>query len=229
MRDDVGLLVPEAVSGQAEAWGADAPPAEIATGRRSAVGEAFARVTQPSRLRPLELAVAAGSFALLAVAVYLPHLLYGGWYSDDWGLANLYHFAPGSAFIHTIEVERATFGNRPLLWVDKALMFAVLGMHARAQLALAVALAVLVAVGFFAVLRMLGVATLPSAMIAGLSLVFPWYDSTHLWVTAALNQMAVLLSWRHTGRVRGPRSARTARAAASRDFTCAVCHRDVDL
>ena len=85
-----------------------------------------------------------------------PHLLYGGWYSDDWGLANLYHFAPGSAFIHTIEVERATFGNRPLLWVDKALMFAVLGMHARAQLALAVALAVLVAVGFFAVLRMLG-------------------------------------------------------------------------
>ena len=128
----------------------------------------------------------------LGAAVFYPHVRGGGFYSDDWASAATYHFAAPPRFVHALAAYGRTFGTRPLLDVAKAAGYAILGLHTAWHLALAVLLGVLVSLVLYGLLRRFRLAPAPALLVAGLVLVFPWSDSTRLWATASLNQLATV-------------------------------------
>jgi hypothetical protein len=143
-------------------------------------------------LRARELLVAALVLAGLGALVFYPHVRSGGFYSDDWASAATYHFSAPSRFLHAFQAYQHTFGTRPLLSAAKAGSYAVLGLHTGWHLALAVVLGVLVSLALYAVLRKFAIGAVPALVVAALALLFPWSDSTRLWSTASLNQLATL-------------------------------------
>lgn len=71
------------------------------------------------------------------------------------------------------------------------LTYLVLGTHMAYQLAWAAILAMFAAAMLYGVLRTLGVPWVHAWFIAALTLVYPWFDSTRLWVTGSLLTLAV--------------------------------------
>ncbi|HEY2374284.1 MAG TPA: hypothetical protein VGH82_17320 [Gaiellaceae bacterium] len=117
---------------------------------------------------------------------------HGGFYSDDWATAAIYRFAHAPRFWHAVVSESRLAGGRPVLAVVHPLPYALFGLHPALHLALGVVLVVATCVCFYAVLRLLGLASLDAAAIALLALLFPWADSMELWPTASLNTIAVI-------------------------------------
>jgi hypothetical protein len=131
-----------------------------------------------------ELILAWGALALLGVLTYLPHVLHGGFYLDDWSNAALtLHNAGGNSIGHVIESYWSITEFRPVLVVYVPLAYWIFGMHLWMHLAWAAFLAVAVAMLLYAVLRTLRLPWIHALAISALVLVYPWFDSTRLWPT----------------------------------------------
>lgn len=144
-------------------------------------------------------AVALGiaALVLVAVVVHLPHLEHGGFYGDDWGSEHRYDAArglPGSAIWHSIDKIVEGLGGRPLQAVAITLSHAFFGLDYGAYHVLALAIAVIVAVLFYLLLRAVKVPALIAWMIAALTLVFPYSDAARLWPTESTANIATVFA-----------------------------------
>ena len=126
-----------------------------------------------------------------AAAVWGPHVFRGGFYwADDWYHARLYVFSDG----HGLLANQNGFTSRfsPVLGVLLAIPYRIFGLHTSLHLTLALVLAGATATAFYVLLRTLGLERLHAGMIAALALFFPWADSSRLWTTGSINNVAVI-------------------------------------
>jgi hypothetical protein len=131
-----------------------------------------------------ELLFAWAALAALGVALYLPHVIHGGFYLDDWGNASGVLFDPGgNSFSQVIEryVDFTVF--RPVLVLYVPLTYWIFGLHMWIHLAFASFLAIAVAALLYAVARELRLPWVHALVISALVLAYPWFDSTRLWPT----------------------------------------------
>ena len=129
--------------------------------------------------------------ALVAAIVLGPHIRDGGFYIDDWSNASYRAFAEPPAIVDTARTIWDVLESRPLLALALATPHVLFGLNPALHLALAAFLAVLLSLLLHAVLRTLGWPLVHAAAVAALVLLFPWSDSTRLWATAGVNQLAV--------------------------------------
>ncbi len=149
-------------------------------------------------LAPLEIAIAWGGLLIVGVSAYLSHLRHGGFYLDDWlnGAATL-HPSEGNGIRGALAHFADTTLYRPVLVVYVPVTYLVFGMHMTHHLIWALLLAVAVSALLYGVLRSLGVPYLHAWLIAALVFVYPWFDSTRFWATAA--QISLSLSFALAG------------------------------
>jgi hypothetical protein len=145
-------------------------------------------VNRLSLKRPLtagEFAFSSVALALLAAIVFTPHFKHGGFYLDDWtNAAATLHPAEGPGIDNALSYFAEVTSYRPVLVVYVPLTYLVFGMHIAHHLIWAAFLAVIVAALLYGVLRTLGLPWAHALAIAGLVLVYPWFDSTRFWATA---------------------------------------------
>jgi len=141
-----------------------------------------------------ELALAWAAIALAGVLLFLPHVLHGGFYLDDWSNGALTLFnAGGTSFGDVVSSYADATIFRPVLVIYVPLTYWVFGMDVNLHLAWASFLGILVPALLYAVLRTLRVPWIHALAIAGLVLLYPWFDSTRLWVTA--DQITLATAW----------------------------------
>jgi len=129
--------------------------------------------------------------AILGVVLFLPHIRQGGFYSDDWENLALSRF-DGHGVLRMLP-GWVNPGNRPLHNLDYSLVLTLLGDHQHAYVAYTTLLTVAVSFALYAVFRILSLERVHAAMIAGLVLVYPFADATHLWFSATDSDGAVVL------------------------------------
>lgn len=125
-----------------------------------------------------ELAVAAGTLALLGAILLWGHVLHGGLYLDDWSIATLHLQGGTSGVIHDLFLGDH---SRPLAAVYLGLAQAAVGISGHAHAALGLGLHVLACWSLYWLLRTLTLAWWQAAAIAVLLLLFPFSDSTWFW------------------------------------------------
>ena len=137
------------------------------------------------RFTKRELLLAWVALGLLGVLTYLPHILHGGFYLDDWsnGAATLNN-PDGNSFGQVLSTYASATDFRPVLILYVPATYWVFGMTLWLHLAWASLLAILVAWFLYANLRKLDVPWIHALAISGLVLIYPWFDSTRLWITA---------------------------------------------
>jgi hypothetical protein len=140
--------------------------------------------------RAVETALAGGALLCLGFLVIGSHVQHGGFYSDDWGNAAGYHF--DGWWRTSVHEWRHAIPERPILAFLHPLPYALFGLDPSYHLALAIMLAALTSLSFFAFLRALGVEFPHALAMALLSVVFPWADATRLWPSGAMNNVAVI-------------------------------------
>lgn len=134
---------------------------------------------------PMELLIALGALALVTIAALAPHIRHGGFYLDDWANAATSLQPPGPAdFGNALSAFADLTIYRPVLVVYVPLTYFLFGTHMHYHLALAALLALFSAAMFYGVLRTLGLPWIHALLIGALAIVFPWSDSTRLWITA---------------------------------------------
>jgi hypothetical protein len=142
----------------------------------------------------LEFFLALGGLALVAALALGPHIQQGGFYMDDWSNAAGALQPPGDFdFGAAVSYFADLTIYRPVLVLYVPLTYLAFGMNMGAHLAWAATLAVLAAASFYAVLRTLGVPWIHAFVIAALTIVFPWSDSTRLWPTAGQPTLSIFL------------------------------------
>jgi len=138
--------------------------------------------------------VALGALTVVGVAGLAPHLRHGGFYLDDWANAATALQPPGPPdFGKALSAFADLTIYRPVLVLYVPLTYFVFGMHMHYHLALAALLAILAAAMFYGVLRTLGVPWIHALVIGALAIVFPWSDSTRLWVSADQVTLSIFL------------------------------------
>lgn len=156
---------------------------------RQEESRAFPRLRRPDT-RPgsgptgRELALAWSALALLGILIFLPHVLHGGFYLDDWWNAALtLHNSHGNSFGNVAGSFAETTLFRPMLVLYVPLTYWIFGMHMWLHLAWAAFLGIGVSALLYAVLRTLRLPWIHALAICALVLVYPWFDSTRLWPT----------------------------------------------
>jgi hypothetical protein len=141
-----------------------------------------------------ELFVSWGSLTLLGFLLFLPHILHGGFYLDDWSDAvGTLHPPEGSGIEGALSFSKELLWGRPVLVLFVPLKYLVFGTHLEYLLAISVVLAVLAACLLYAVLRTLNLPSYHAWFVAALTIAYPWYDSTRFWEsTNAITFAAVL-------------------------------------
>jgi hypothetical protein len=139
-----------------------------------------ARGSLPTRR---ELLVVAGLLALAAVALYVRHVVRGGWYYDDWALFGHAELAADGDPLSAAD-RLLDFGYRPGFSLGLAGLYAVGGTEPTAHLAIGVALVPVQCLLFYAALRAVGFRIVVAGAAAALLLAIPAIDTTRLWVTA---------------------------------------------
>lgn len=140
-----------------------------------------------------ELMIAWVALGLLGVFAYAPHVRHGGFYLDDWanGARTLYSGGVSGALSAFAKLTL----YRPVLVLYVPLTYFVFGTHMAYQLAWSAALAIWVSAMLYGILRTLGVPRSHSWVLAALTLVYPWYDSTRLWETADQATLSIGLAF----------------------------------
>lgn len=137
-----------------------------------------------------EVTLYALALGVIAALVYGSHVAHGGLYWDDWRNAATARYSP-DGFAGPFDLRLVAY--RPLLGLTLPLPHVVFGPAPTPHLGVALALAVAVSACLYAALRELGLARPHAAAIGVLALVFPWSDSTRLWATGGINNLAVAL------------------------------------
>ena len=142
-----------------------------------------------------EFALASLALMILGVLVYAPHVRHGGFYLDDWPNAAGARYPPGGpGFGQVISYFDGLFAFRPVLILYMSVIYSVLGTHFAYQLAFTVVLAVLLAMVLYGLFRTLGLARVHAWLIAGLSIVYPWFDSVRFWTAANLLTLSLIFA-----------------------------------
>jgi hypothetical protein len=163
----------------------------------TAVRDEPASAVAAGKARPgaRELALASLGLAALALAVYLSHILHGGFYSDDWAdVAARYYPPGGSGLGDVLAYFKGLFPYRPGLILYIPLKYYVFGDNMALQLAWTVALGVIVAILLYGILRFFNAPWYHAWLIAALTVVYPWFDSTRFWEAASLSTFAIVLA-----------------------------------
>lgn len=138
--------------------------------------------------RPLtggEIALAWIALAIVGALAFIPHIRHGGFYLDDWSNAAGALQPPGGPGVGNVLSYFADLTiYRPVLVLYVPLTYFVFGMHMDHHLIWAAFLALAVVALLYGILRMLGLPWIHAWLIAALTLVYPWFDSTRLWATA---------------------------------------------
>jgi hypothetical protein len=138
-----------------------------------------------------ELPAAALLLSVIALPVYLSHVLHGGLYRDDWRFWLFYHSArPGLG--GAIDAFHWT-SFRPFQQLWWPATEALLGAHAVPQTTVTVILALAVSVLAYQLLVTLGAGRLIAAAVAVLVLLFPASDATRLWPAADVASAGIVL------------------------------------
>jgi hypothetical protein len=156
----------------------------------------FEAFTAPREFSRREFALALLAFVVLGGLVYLPHILHGGFYLDDWADASNSLFpGEGIDFGRSLELFYETTPFRPGLALYVPLKYLVLGASPVLQLCLSTALAIGVGALLYGVLRTLRVPWFHAWMLAALTIVFPSFDSVRFWEAASLSSVALVLAF----------------------------------
>ncbi len=133
--------------------------------------------------------------AAVAVIAYAPHVMHGGFYFDDWADAAGTLYPPGGrSFGNVLSYFADVFPYRPGLIVYVPLKYYVFGVDGGAQLALSVALGVIVAGLVYGILRHFRVPWHHAWLICALTVVYPSFDSVRLWEAASLPSVAIVMA-----------------------------------
>jgi hypothetical protein len=142
----------------------------------------------------MELTLVSALLGLAGIALFGGQILHGGFYSDDWVLANGVEHpgaeGHGSALGFLLDQADARL-SAAVYWFATHELF---GLHAKPYLAVAAGLGVLLSVATYALLRQLRMERLPAFAVALLMLGFPPADTVRVWATPALSQLA-LAAW----------------------------------
>ena len=137
--------------------------------------------------------VTAGLVALGA-AVFGRHVLHRGFFYDDWANLALTRWPKtGNGFFSAVHDAFNTFGYRPALTVYLPGLYTVFDDRMALHLAWIVLLGVGLSTAFYVLLRELAFPRFEAGALAALLLVFPYSDSTRLWVTAGTGSLTTLL------------------------------------
>lgn len=139
-----------------------------------------------------EFALASLALLVLGAVAYSP-VRHGGFYLDDWSNAAGALYPPGGESAFSYFREFTIY--RPVLVLYLPLQFFVLGTHMVFQLAWSAFLAVLASALLYGVLRKLSVPRLHAWLPAALALIYPWFDSTRLWVTGSLLTLSICFTF----------------------------------
>jgi hypothetical protein len=152
-------------------------------------GSADSRIGPPLTVRESALA---GAIAFVAAgAVWGPHVFRGGFYwADDWYHARLYVFSDGRGLFANQNAHTSHFS--PVLGLLLAIPYRLFGLHTPLHLALALVLSAGASTAFYVLLRTFGLERRHAGMIATLALFFPWADSSRLWTTGSMNNVAII-------------------------------------
>lgn len=120
---------------------------------------------------------------LLAFLLFLPHMLHGGFYLDDWSDAAGTLYPPnGSGVGGALSFANDLLSScRPVLILFIPMKYLVFGTDAEYLLMLSVILAALAACLVYAVLRVLSLPWYHAWVLAALTIAYPWFDSTRFW------------------------------------------------
>jgi hypothetical protein len=139
-----------------------------------------------------EFALASLALLLLAGLAYASLILHGGFHLDDWSNGAGTFYPPGGSSVgDTLEWFKELTFFRPVLVLYVPLTYAVFGMHEGVFLAWAVFVALAGVCLFYGVLRRLGVPWIHALVIAGLVLIFPWFDSTRMMPSAGVITLSI--------------------------------------
>lgn len=136
---------------------------------------------RPDKRRDVAILVFLG---LLALAVYLPHVVRGGWYLDDWILVAELDDAFATGGLTNVFAHANDISYRPGYAVLLTGMFSVSGDGQSPYLALGTAITALQGGLFFVVLRLARLRALVAGAAAALLIVLPYIDSSRLWMAA---------------------------------------------
>lgn len=147
-------------------------------------------VAPPARVGSRELALCLSALLVLGAVSYGSHVVHGGFYWDDWRNAATTRYS-ADGFLGPLDLRLLAY--RPVLALGLPLPHLAFGANPGLHLALAVLLAVVTSACLYLLQRTLGAGAAPAAAIAALALLFPWSDSTRLWATGAINNVALIL------------------------------------
>ncbi len=138
-----------------------------------------------------EVLLSAAVGAILALAIYLPHIVNGGWYIDDWIVIARMNDAGGGLFDSFQAMRVETF--RPGLAFSLALFHQIGGNGHAGYLTIGALLAAVEGWLFYLALRRLRLGLVVAAAAAAIFIVLPTIDSTRLWLSAFPTQVAGIL------------------------------------
>jgi hypothetical protein len=173
-----------------------------------------------------ELLIAGALLGLLAFAMYLPHVIRGGWYYDDWAWVSTLDLGARDGIGGLLEAAR-TETHRPLFGVWMSALYAVGGEGQAPYLAAGAALVAVEGTLAYLVLRLARLSAALAAPLAAMLVVLPVVDATRLWTAAfpATGAMILLLAGVAVALVGLRRTGRAAiglHAAALVLYACAI-------
>jgi hypothetical protein len=129
----------------------------------------------------------------LALPIYLPFAINGGWYYDDWGLFAGYK-AAGSSWLSQFEKCTETIpAGRTVSCLYHVTQYHLFTDHYPAYHLLAIAFLVAMAWMAYAILVRVRVPWYWAALVGALLIVFPASDSTRFWASASFGQYVIVL------------------------------------
>jgi hypothetical protein len=146
-------------------------------------------------MKARELGFAWAGLAVFSALVFLPYIVNGGFFLDDWpDAAATLHPSGGAGFLSALSYfNDLLHSGRPVLILFIPLKYVIFGTNLPFLLGLTVVLAFLASALLYGVLRVTGVPWYHSWAISALTLVYPWFDSTRLWESANPITLAIVL------------------------------------
>lgn len=168
------------------------PPETPTTPREERSANTAPPVASPARLGFKEIALAGLGLGVVATLVYISHILNGGFYSDDWADAAARYYPPGGGGLEgVLTYFKGLFEYRPVLILYIPFKYYAFGDNMALQLAWTIALGVIVALLLYRILRFFKAPWYHAWLVAALTLVYPWFDSTRFWEAASLSTFAI--------------------------------------